>query len=323
MAEQTRAIQVVADIGGTNARFAYLASGESTLKSVVSLQCGEFSRLQDAVSAYLSLIGRTDIASLCLAVAGPVENDWIDLPNNHWAFSRSGLADSLKLPVTVINDFEAQILSIGGLQEQHFHWIAQPRPDSGNNGAIAALGPGTGLGVAAMLRDGSIVPSEAGHVAFAPTSDHQLEILKILWQRHPRISVERILSGMGLENLYWAHSLLHARESQLSAADISAAARSGDDLCLKTLRDFAAILGAVAGDTALTMGAYHGVYLCGGILPKLLKDGLLDVGLIRQCFDDKGRFASRCASIPLAIVTAENSGLIGCARHDTGLSQSS
>ncbi|HEB28403.1 MAG TPA: glucokinase, partial [Porticoccus sp.] len=248
------------------------------------------------------------VDKICLAVAGPVESDWIDLPNNHWAFSRAELQQSLAVSVSVINDFSAQVLSINGLPESEIRWIGSARPKGQQVKAV--VGPGTGLGVSAMMPDGGILPSEAGHVAFAPIDEHEADLLKELWQRYDRVSVERVLSGMGLANLYWANTRIDGYERELTAPDISAGAEAGDGYCQQAVNDFCAILGSVAGDVALMMGATDGVYISGGIVPKLL--GLLDEGMFRQRFESKGRFSEICAEIPLAIVLAEHPGLRGC-----------
>lgn len=312
-------IRVVADIGGTNARFAYVKENSQELCGIQTFRCHDYANIDKAISAYIdSLSGdvifrdiEIKVDNYCLAVAGPVENDWIDLPNNHWCFSKRLLTEALGAKVSVINDFSAQALSIEWLTDSDLIWIGDQRPAQDEQGVIAVLGPGTGLGVAALLANGSIVPSEGGHISFAPTDEHQLKLLRLLWQRYDRVSVERLLSGMGLENLYWANSILSGNEAARTAAEITVGARNGDDLCLRAVADFSAILGSVAGDMALAMGAYKGVYLSGGILPKIAD--IIDMAAIRACFDNKGRFCERCATIPIAIVKAHNPGLLGCA----------
>ncbi|WP_372862106.1 glucokinase [Spongiibacter sp.] len=306
-------LQVVADIGGTNARFAYIQPGQTTLQGIEVFPCSQFPQFIDAVRAYTALGHVANIESLCFAVAGPVEQDWIDLPNNHWAFSRCELERELGVPVIVINDFSAQVLSVSALLDDELHWIGGPRPEAEPNGVVAVLGPGTGLGVSAMLPSGDIIPSEGGHIGFAPTNQHQANVLAQLWRRYERVSVERVLSGAGLANLYWANCRLDGLEKELAAPDVTAGARAGDVYCRRAVDDFCAILGAVAGDTALAVGAYAGVYLSGGILPQMLD--VIDTEQIRRNFQEKGRFSAICSQIPLAIVLAEYPGLVGCARQ--------
>ena len=301
-------VQIVADIGGTNARFAYVQPDSDELLGLEIFPCADFPFFVDAIRAYMERGYVEEVDKICLAVAGPVESDWIDLPNNHWAFSRTELQQSLAVSVSIINDFSAQVLSINGLPESEIRWIGSARPKGQQVKAV--VGPGTGLGVSAMMPDGGILPSEAGHVAFAPIDEHEADLLKELWQRYDRVSVERVLSGMGLANLYWANTRIDGYERELTAPGITAGAEAGDGYCQRAVSDFCAILGSVAGDVALMMGATDGVYISGGIVPKLL--GLLDEGMLRQRFDNKGRFSEICAKIPLAIVLAEHPGLRGC-----------
>ena len=300
--------QIVADIGGTNARFAYIQGGSSELLGVEVFACADFVFLADAVRTYMQRGHVEHVDNICLAVAGPVESDWIDLPNNHWAFSQRQLGESLNVSVEIINDFSAQVLSIAGLDDSQLQWLGTPRPSG--NGVKAVMGPGTGLGVSAMTASGDIIPSEAGHIAFAPVDAHEADLLRVLWQRYQRVSVERVLSGMGLSNLYWANCQLDGQERELPAPEVTAGAQAGDEHCLRAVSDFYAILASVAGDVALMMGAADGVYLSGGILPRILN--LLDEDKFLQRFQDKGRFMAFNQDVPVAIVGADHPGLRGC-----------
>jgi glucokinase len=304
----SKPVQIVADIGGTNARFAYVTPDSDELLGIEVFPCAEFPFFVDAIRAYMDRGHVDQVDKICLAVAGPVEADLIDLPNNHWSFSRMELQTSLGVSVTIINDFSAQVLCIDALSESELRWIGSTRPEGGQVKAV--VGPGTGLGVSAMLPDGGILPSEGGHVAFAPLDDHEAALQKELRQRYDRVSVERVLSGMGLANLYWANCRLDGYERELSAPDVTAGAHAGDQYCQRAVADFCNILGSVAGDVALMMGAIDGVFLSGGILPRLLD--ILDEAAFRQRFDSKGRFSEICSKIPLAIVLAEQPGLQGC-----------
>ncbi len=307
-----QSVHIVADIGGTNARFAYVQPGSRELQAIEIFPCADFPFFVDAIRAYMDSGHVQHVDKVCLAVAGPVESDWIDLPNNHWAFSREQLQLELGVSVSIINDFSAQVLSLNSLSDSQLQWIGDARPPASDSTerVKAILGPGTGLGVSAMMPGNSILPSEAGHVAFAPVNDHEVDLLKELWQRYDRVSVERILSGMGLANLYWANCRLDGYDRELPAPEVTAGAYAGDVYCLRAVNDFCAILGSVAGDVALMTGAIGGVYLSGGILPRLLS--LLDEDVFRQRFDSKGRLMDICSQIPLAVVLAEHPGLQGC-----------
>jgi glucokinase len=305
------AVQVVADIGGTNARFAFVEAGSNQLQGIEISPCAKYPFFIDAIQAYMQRGHFDSVESICLAVAGPVDKPVIDLPNNHWVFNRDELQQSLGLPVSIINDFSAQVLSIEGLEASELHWVGKQRPNPESTQQVkAVLGPGTGLGVSAMMPSGDILPSEGGHIAFAPNSDHESALLKELWTRYERVSVERVLSGMGLSNLYWANSRLDGLERELPPQEVTAGARAGDIHCVAAVKDFCAILGSVAGDIALMVGATNGVYISGGIMPKMLD--IFDEDKFRQRFNNKGRFSDMCADIPTAIVLAEQPGLQGC-----------
>lgn len=303
-------VHLVADIGGTNARFACVSSPGGSLESIETLPCANFTFVEDAIRSYLQAREPISIASICLAVAGPVDTDPIDLPNNHWKFSRAALQQTLGVPVQIINDFSAQVFSLGGLRPEEVHWLGQARP--GSEGVRAIIGPGTGLGVSAMMPSGEVLPSEAGHVGFAPVTLHQSDLLEVLRKRYRRVSAERVLSGPGLANLYWANCHLQGQCKELPAAEVTAGARAQDPLCRKAVDDFLAIFAAFAGDVALMTGANQGVYLSGGILPKMMD--FLNEDEFLHHFRDKGRFREFNTAIPLAIVMADQPGLLGCAR---------
>ena len=161
-----------------------------------------------------------------------------------------------------------------------------------------------------MMPSGYILPSEAGHVAFAPVDEHEAGLLKVLWERYHRVSAERVLSGPGLANLYWANCRLDGHCRELPAPEVTAGAQANDPYCLRAVTDFYAILASFAGDVALMTGAADGVYLSGGILPRILD--LLDQEMFRERFGDKGRFREFNNTVPLAIVRAEHPGLRGC-----------
>ncbi len=300
--------QIVADIGGTNARFACAATGSNELLHVRTLQCADYAGIEQAVRDYATTLPAHTISSMCLAIAGPVEQDLIRVTNNAWAFSRSELAAALNCKVHTINDFFAQASCLTVLGASELEWWGAPRP--GGNRVKVVLGPGTGLGVAGISGDGEIMPTEGGHIAFAPANKHEVQLLELLWEQFERVSVERLLSGPGLCTLYEANGTLAGKN--VDAADpatITRRAQQGDGLCLQTVRDFLDILANVAGDYVLGMGARDGVYLTGGILPKL--GTLLDRKRFRERFEAKGRMQPYCAKTPLALITAENTGLRG------------
>ncbi len=303
--------RVVADIGGTNARFATLTPSGG-LEGIEVMACADFPCIEDAIGAYFRSHDVRRPSQVCLAVAGPVDQDPVELPNNHWAFSRHELERELGAPLTLINDFTAQALSIDLLGEGDLTWIGIPRLHE--VGCRVVVGPGTGLGVAIQVPGGEVIPSEGGHVGFTPTSDHEIDLLRTLRTRFRRVSAERLLSGPGLENLYWAnwHLKRDSTESAwtpVPAREVAAMAARGEPLALQAIEDFLDILATFAGDLALTAWATGGVFLSGGILPKL--GALFDLERFRNRFEDKGRFTRFCETVPIGWIRFEHPGPSG------------
>lgn len=306
-------VSIIGDIGGTNARFACITDEGNYYHKLEIYACADFDNLSDALVKYIESLGSklataVDLNEVCIAIAGPVYNDIINLPNNHWAFSRTKLQRKLGVPVEIINDFTAQTLSLDLLAEDELLWFDDMRPTGQRIRAL--VGPGTGLGISIQTISGEVLPSEAGHIAFAARTPHQIDILQLLWKRYPRVSIERILSGPGLENLFWANSCIANQENERKAKDIVALAKENDPIAIETINDFFHILACFAGDLALTAWAADGIYLSGGILPKLLD--FLDTNKFRNHFQDKGRFSEFCRTVPIALVKAEQPGLLGC-----------
>lgn len=320
-------VRVVGDFGGTHARLAVLGGRQGELERIRILASGDYPRIRDAVGDYLDMEGIREPGEICLAVAGPVEGDTVHLPNTGWRFSRTALQEALGAPLTVINDFTAQALSLELLGEADLEWYGEPRP--GKPGVRAVIGPGTGLGVALALPGGRVLSSEAGHAGFAPADEHEAEILRLLLPRYGRVSVERVVSGPGLENLYRANRALaeggrgagpgvpEGRPGDATdipsvpAREVSRLAQEGDPVALRAVRDFLGILASFAGDMALTAWATGGVYLSGGMLGKM--EPLFDADYFRARFQDKGRFSAFCSGVPVARITAQHPGLLGCA----------
>lgn len=305
----------MADIGGTNARFALMAESGDQLLQSREYRCRDFNNIENAIWQYFKDIAceADQLLRFCLAVPGPVDNDQIEFVNNDWSFSQTDLAELFKRPINCINDFDAQAYYVNQIEDHELRWFNDKRPNGG--GVKLVLGAGTGLGVSAILPSGELVPSEAGHIAFAPRSESEVVLLQQLWKRFPRVSVERILSGPGLENLYWAnHNLCEdilTVPAELSAPEIVLAAQQQEPIALKTINDFFEILASVAGDLTIAMGAFDGVYLSGGVLPRLMS--FVDQQSFLARFSDKGRFSDMCAATPVCLVLTEQPGLKGCA----------
>ncbi|SEG49811.1 glucokinase [Marinobacterium lutimaris] len=311
-------LSLVADIGGTNARFALLLPDQMRPIEMRSLEVSEFTSLNEAIRAYcehISLSGKELPSQACLAIAGPTGQDRLGITNNGWCFSQSELQRDLGFEqLKVINDFTAQAFALPLLDADELVPVGAGAAVNGD--PMAVLGPGTGLGIGGLVFAGSRpVPlfSEGGHVDFAPADEQEMEVLRYLWQCYDHVSTERLLCGAGLSNLYQALCAIHGSDClPLSPAEITQAALTDSaPLCRESLEIFCAMLGSVAGNTALTLGARGGVYIAGGIIPRILD--LFLSSRFRSRFEAKGRFSDYLAAIPTQVVVAEHPGLLGAA----------
>lgn len=309
---------LLADIGGTNARFALgdVASGE--IREHLTVSVADHPTFNSALQTYLDHIAATGNWEAlpvdgCLAVACATDRKVITFTNSDWVIDRKDLSYSLKIPrLSVINDFEAIGYAVGAFTEADWEQVGQGSARSGR--MIGVLGPGTGLGVCGALPGAggvTVIPGEGGHVDFAPVGEEEIEILRLLLTRYRRVSAERLLSGAGLQNIYWALTQLRGAEGrQATPADISAAALAREDkVAEEALAVFCRVLGGVAGNLALTYGAAGGIYLAGGIVPRILDS--LRQSDFRERFLAKGRFRDYLNDIPTRVVTRDNPGLFG------------
>jgi glucokinase len=305
--------RLVADIGGTHARFA-LCGPDGEPAAEEWLQVADYPGLVEAAQAYLA--GRK-VADAVFAVATPVDSDWIGLTNAPWAFSIRATKKALALErFAVINDFAAQALAVPRLAPEDWVQIGGGEPQAG--AAIAVIGPGTGLGVSGVLPVQGIwypIPSEGGHVSLAPHDERDAALLACLRRRFDHVSNERVLSGPGLINL--ATALAELDGEMLSLADpreVSRRAESGEcPFCTEALQRFSAFLGGASGDLALLFCALGGVYISGGLCRNL--GPLFDLERFRARFVAKGRFVDYLRRVPIYLVTRRDSGLVGAAAY--------
>ena len=310
--------RLIADIGATNARFALQRPGARPQAPVV-LRCAEHDGIEAAVRAALARAGaEAPPLDAAVAVAAPVVGDRVEMTNHPWRFSRERLRRALGLRrLVVINDLTAIALSLPRLGRGERRRVGGGR--RARRAPIAVLGPGTGLGVSGLLPvgDGWVpLAGEGGHADLAPGDDEELAILERLRRRFDHVSLERALSGPGLVNLYRALAEIEggaAADPDLpTAKEIAARARAGT--CRRSsaaVATFCGLLGAAAGDLALTLGARGGVYIAGGIVPKL--GPAFDADRFRRRFEAKGRLAAYLAPIPTYVVTAAEPALLGLA----------
>ena len=310
---------LIGDIGGTNARFAIANNARPGFARERSLRCVDFDSAELAIREYLKRARAPQPTAICLAAAGPVVDGSVRFTNNPWRINASDLGRAFgPAPVRLLNDFEAIAYSIPFLQAGDTVQIGlPPAADLGKaDYTIGILGPGTGLGAVGLIRrDLRLFPivGEAGHIGFAPQSQVQMDILTALRERFDRVSVERLVSGPGLENIYWALTRIHDEDrTPLTAAEIFAAGIANEDpRAAEAVQMFFETLGNVAGDLALLLGAADGIYIAGGIARRYPRE--LESSRFRSGFESKGRHRSLMERIPTQLVTYEQPGLLGAA----------
>jgi len=318
---------LIADIGGTNARFALtpirnmsqgddLSLTEADLIEPTALNGSEYDSIYEAVEAYLAGPAKEypRPEHSVMAIACPTDQDQITMTNHTWAFKVSELKASLGFKtLTFINDYNALANAIPQLDKDGFIKVGPGEAVKGK--PIAVTGPGTGLGLAALAFSdvGPVtLETEGGHAHYAPTTNQEIDILKFLLTKYDRVSNERLISGMGIENIYQAMTSMQGAEETLSAPEISrAAVNKTDPMSEQVLEQFCAIVGSYAGDVALTIGAKGGVYITGGIIPRFIE--FFKNSEFRQRFEDKARLGGFVEPIPTYVVISEQPGLLGSA----------
>ena len=316
--------RLLADVGGTNARFAWQTAPGAPVTDVRVLACADFPTLQTAMQAYLDGLGRGRPAMAAIAIANPITGDQVRMTNHHWAFSQAAVKAEFGLShLRLLNDFTALALALPDLPASELRRVGggAGEPDK----AKALLGAGTGLGVSGLVPDGSggWVPleGEGGHVTLPAVSARERLVMDGLARLHGRASAERLCSGQGLVDAFTL--LCEADGVALSglssaAAVTDAALKARQPQALEALNLLCAMLGSVAGNLALTLGARGGVYVGGGIVPRL--GSWFDTSPFRQRFEAKGRFQGYLKDIPVWVITSEQSpALLGAARALAGI----
>lgn len=306
--------RLVADIGGTNARFALETSHQVFEKTEV-LPCNDYDTIVDATKEFLKRTGNPEIKYASVAIANPIVGDWVQMTNHHWAFSIETTRQALGLETLLfINDFTAQALAITKTQPEDLVQVGGIQPIE--NAPKAVIGPGTGLGVSGLIPSPTgYVPlaGEGGHTSFPPFDDTEVMIWQYAKKKYGHVSAERFLSGAGLVLIYDALAEREGvKRQKMTPAEISERALSGSSpLCRLTLDIFCAMLGTVASNLALTLGARGGVYLCGGIIPRFID--YFKYSPFRNRFENKGRFDAYLAAIPVYVVLSKYPGITGAA----------
>lgn len=311
----TRDAVLVADVGGTHARFALVGEG-GVPRILAKVACAAYPGLDAAIADQLDrLPAHQRPRRAAIAVAAVVNSDVVRLTNLDWEFSKDELRGELGLDeLLVLNDFEALAWSLPHLPKSELRQVGGGRPDP--RGTLAVLGPGTGLGVSGLVpcHDGwAAIRGEGGHVSFSPADAREAALLASVWEHHPHVSAERLVSGIGLPMLHRAICEVGGHvHRELDAAEIARMAREhADPACLQTIDAFCAMLGTIAGNLALTLGATGGVYIGGGIVPKLGE--AFHRSSFRHRFEAKGRFTAHNAAIPVYVIESQTPAFVGAA----------
>ena len=305
--------RLLADIGATNARLA-LERAPGRVETIGLFDCGDYAGIVPLIQAYLRKQGKLAPRHAAIAIANPIDGDHVQMTNRDWQFSIEATRRELGFDtLLVVNDFKALAMALPRLSADERVQVGggAAAPD----GVIGVIGPGTGLGVSGLIPADDhwiALGSEGGHTTFAPADERELFILQYAWRERPHVSSERFVSGPGLELI---HRALAERNGVVgvpppSAAGIVTRALAGSDpLCAEVVDCFCAMLGTVASDLALTLGAVGGIYIGGGVVPRL--GALFLRSPFRQRFEAKGRFADYLARIPTYLITAPYPALHG------------
>jgi glucokinase len=306
--------RLLADIGATHARFA-LQTAPGAYRSVRVLKCDEFDGIVPLLRFYLSEHEDLRLNHAALALANPVDGDYVRMTNRPWAFSTDAVRRELGLTtLLIVNDFTALAMAIPGLKSEDLMQVGPGKPVP--HAVLGVLGPGTGLGVSGGIPtvDGFVtLGSEGGHVNFAPSDEREFAILQTAWREWTHVSNERLISGPGMEIIYRAlaeRNGVNARTRD-SAAIIAAALEDHDPLCLEVLECFCGMLGGAAANLAVTLGAFGGIFIGGGIVPRLGE--WFRTSPFRARFEAKGRFSGYIADIPTYVIATPHVAFDGVA----------
>jgi glucokinase len=310
--------RLLGDVGGTNARFA-LERAPGQVDSIQALLVEDYAEFVLAVEAYLENVGHPPIKHAAIAMANPVRGDQIKMTNHDWAFSIEKTRQRLHLDtLLIVNDFTALSMALPHLEGSDFTQIGggQAEPES----VIGLVGPGTGLGVGGLIPDKGrwiALGSEGGHVSFSPSDAREAAVLDYCWRTYPHVSAERLVSGPGMKTIYCALAEIEGNPGGRKLAPSSTAEivehaiKDGDAFCLEVLDCFCGMLGTVASNVALTLGALGGIYLGGGVVPHM--EAYFEKSSFRRRFESKGRLASYLQKIPTYVITNRYPAFAGAA----------
>lgn len=309
-------LSVVADIGGTNIRLAVLDIATGKMSKTEEYLCATFSSLEEAFLSYFNAL-TYPVSHLCIGIACPVEDDLVKMTNNNWEFSKVELKEKLSLETLhVINDYTAISLAVPYVNEEDKIQIGGGKEVE--NGVKAIFGPGTGLGVSHLIKQGEkwvSLDGEGGHASFAPNTSQQADVFLLLQKQFGHVSAERLLSGQGLVNIYTALCCIASKPADYSQpSEITNAALTNKcGIALQTLNFFCQVMGGFAGNLALNLQCNGGVYIAGGIVPRFVE--FFENSEFREFFEAKGRLKGYLQTVPTYLITHSNPGLLGASAY--------
>lgn len=312
MSEQQH--RLVADVGGTHMRIARYDPARQQLSDQRTLTCANYPGPEQALTSYLQELGCPAPAQACLAMASvPAEGDEVRMTNSPWRFSRAALAQTFSFQrLAIINDFDAIGLSLPHLSTVQLQTLRAGA--SQLNPHLLAIGPGTGLGGVVLTAGGEILPCEPGHAGLSPANEMELELFALLQPQYGEVYAELLLSGPGILRLYRGLATIGGHQTTAgSTAEITQLAEQGDPLATDCMLLFCALLGSATGDMVTTTGALGGVYLAGGIIPRIIP--------ILERSDFLARMANKHAQqdnlekLGVSIITEPQPGLLGAAHY--------
>ncbi|WP_111976401.1 glucokinase [Algibacillus agarilyticus] len=312
-------ICLIADVGGTNMRIAQTNGVDTQFTQDRTYPVTGYDNIDDVINQYCTDENINAVQHVCVAIACPINGDQVSMTNHTWSFSIEAVKKKLNLDsFLVINDFTAQAMCLPFLTDENKIQVGGDKADL--SAPMAVYGPGTGLGVAHLIKANEKyipLPGEGGHVDFASNDELEQKILNVLQSKYGHVSVERLVSGPGILEIYQA--ICHIKSVELSfssPADITKHAVDGTcEYCKLTLDTFCRVMGSFGGNLALTTLTYGGVYIAGGIIPRFIE--YFKNSDFRTQFEAKGRFTALNKKIPVFVITEKQPGLLGAAAYLT------
>ncbi|WP_050469028.1 glucokinase [Herbaspirillum chlorophenolicum] len=304
--------RLLADIGGTNARFA-LEPGPNRIEAIKTLPAADYQEFTDAVLAYLQQAGHPPVRHAVVAIANPVQGDQIKMTNHDWAFSIEAARQLLGFDtLLLVNDFTALSMAVPQLKPSDLLQVGGGQAAAGS--PIGLVGAGTGLGVGGLVYGGGRwlpLASEGGHVSFSPANPREAAILAYGWRTYEHLSAERLVSGPGLELIHQALLDIEGLPAEELKAEqiVERGLQQGDLHCKETVDIFCSMLGTVAANLAVTLGALGGIYIGGGVVLHL--GDYFERSPFRARFENKGRMTALTKKIPTFVITADYPAFIG------------